>query len=77
MTLDNPDFDDLYDQDDVDAGRTKGEIRVRHIVLLISEIKQTVKGLNLIIEEYYATHWRDDDCPLQETATGTTRRMAV
>ena len=75
MTLDNPDFDDLdYDRED---GITKGEFRVRHIVLLISEVKRAVEELNLIIDEYYATHWRDDDCPLQETATGTTRRLAA
>ena len=32
-----------------------------------------VRNLNLIIEEYYADHWRDDDSPQAEKTFGVRR----
>lgn len=39
-------------------------------------VEMIVRRLNLDMAEYWAGAWRDDDSPLQETATGTCRRAS-
>lgn len=65
-----------WDETDVEAGMTHGQLRERRIVEAISNVKADVEWLNLKIEEYYTSHWRDDDSPLAEMTFGV-KRMAV
>ena len=69
------DINDWY-LEDVEAGMTHGQLRERRIAEAISNVKADVEWLNLKIEEYYASHWRDDDSPLAEMTFGV-KRMAI
>jgi len=40
-------------------------------------VQELVESLNLHMAEFWARAWRDDDSPLQETATGKTRTAAI
>ena len=66
---------DDYDLDDVENGLTQRDIWERIIADHIWTVKHEVDQLNLAIEEYYASHWRDDESPLAEKTFGVKRLL--